>query len=507
MGKGVERVGVAVVHGIGEQRRFEHIDGQVRLIVGALRARPGAKVTVEILGAQSAAFFAEHDTWSAGPTARLVVNDPLSHKLLHIDFHEVWWGDINEPYSFVKQLRFWRWGLSVWTVPKKMASTLPTASSVRPPAVPRPEWRSIADRVWTRVRLFGVAFVAVIGAASIGILTFLAERVLNLRPPKLIRVFVNYVAGVKLYNQAKRYGAGFPPKPQDFLDTLEQPPRVSVRRRMIRTLMDMALGPLEGQVRQPYVRWYVLAHSMGSVVAFNGLMETAYAWPGYFTEQQWNELCGHGLAGAARTDWQPPQGETSPRRPVWVRSTDIAWRSKVFQRFHGLLTFGSPLEKFATLWPARVPISREPAFRAGTLWLNIYDPLDPVSGVLRAFDGGPPTCCPQPQNIGYAAGPVLLLNHLRYLNGPNNGLSLADGIAEWLITGNHDRITNNGGGRWFLPASSRHGVRTATAWIWWIIAVLVLAVAGGLVLPAAWQVLTDAIAVAGRYVTSWAAPT
>ncbi len=480
-----EQVGVVVVHGIGEQRRFEHIDGQVRSIVSALRARKDAKVTVEITGGESAAFHAEQDTWGAGPTVRVLVDDPLSGKLVYIHFHEVWWADVNEPYSLFKQLRFWRWALSVWLYPNKMGSTLPTAWAVRPPAIAgRPRWRTVVDNIWTRARLFGVAFVAVVGATSIGMLTFLAERVLNLRPPNIIRVFVNYLAGVKLYNQKKRFGVGFPAKQQDFLDTLDEPPRVSVRRRMIRAIMDMA--------EQPFDRWYVLAHSLGSVVAFNGLMETAYAWPGYFNEDRWARLRSRNLAGLARRGWsRPPLNEkVSPRRPVWAPNDEVAYRSRIFQKFHGLLTFGSPLEKFATIWPARVPISREPAFRPGTVWLNVYDPIDPVSGVLRAFDGGPPGCCPEPQNIGYASGPVLLLNHLWYLNGPNNANSLADGVAEWLINGNPGRISATAGGRWFTPSGLRHWKRSAGAWIWWIVAVPLLAILGGLVLPMAWNALT-----------------
>jgi hypothetical protein len=293
-----ERIGVVVVHGIGEQRRFEHLDWQVRCIVGALRARPNAKVTVEIAAAPAAAFHAEQDTWSGGPSVRVLVDDLWSGKLAHIYFHEVWRADINEPYSFSKQLRFWFWGLTAWVYPGKTGSILATASSVRPPRIARrPTWLALTHEVWTRVRLFGVGFVAVIGAASVGMLTFLAERVLNLRAPNAIRVFVNYVACVKLYNQQTRFGAGFPSKPRDFLDTIEEPPRVSIRRRMIRTIMVMAEGIQEREERFHYDRWYVLAHSLGSLVAFNGLMETAYAWPGYFDEKLWGDLCASGLAG------------------------------------------------------------------------------------------------------------------------------------------------------------------------------------------------------------------
>ena len=52
---------------------------------------------------------------------------------------------------------------------------------------------------------------------------------------------------------------------------------------------------------------------------------------------------------------RPPR--TMPRRPGWLAPTDIAYRSVIFKHLAGILTYGSPLEKFAGLWPALVPIS------------------------------------------------------------------------------------------------------------------------------------------------------
>jgi len=280
---------------------------------------------------------------------------------------------------------------------------------------------------------------------------------------------------VKLYNQKCRRGIGFPPKRQDFLDTLTDPPRVSVRRRMIRALATVAM--------EDYDRWYVLAHSLGTVVAFNGLMENAEAWPGYFDEETWSLMRKARLAGPARAGWVAPPGLGMPARPVWADPCSVAYRSHVFSKFHGLLTFGSPLEKFATLWPARVPVSCEPAFRPGTMWLNVYDPIDPVSGVLRSFNIVTADSCPTPVNIGYSAGPFLLLNHLQYLNAARRRPTLADGIAEWLVTGNPHLIRTESGEKWFAPYSRKHKARTGIAYFTWIAVVLVLGFAGGFVLP------------------------
>src|SRR5262249_34668276 len=160
-----------------------------------------------------------------------------------------------------------------------------------------------------------------------------------------------------------------------------------------------------------------LAHSLGSVVAFNGLMEIAYKWPGYFERATWEAArAAHPpFAGAARPEWPAPGRDPAPARPVWVAEDEVAYRSRIFHHLPRVLTFGSPLEKFAALWPFRVALALEPAFRDGTEWINVYDPMDPVSGVLRSFDRGGAHCCPAPRNVGYASGPVLLLSHLQYL--------------------------------------------------------------------------------------------
>lgn len=42
-GKPVERVGVILVHGIGEQRRFEHLESETRKIVAAILKNYGKR--------------------------------------------------------------------------------------------------------------------------------------------------------------------------------------------------------------------------------------------------------------------------------------------------------------------------------------------------------------------------------------------------------------------------------------------------------------------------------
>ena len=58
----VTNIGVILVHGIGEQRRFEHLDTQLRFLIRALHglkldpANPVDEVSVDIRPSSAAAF-------------------------------------------------------------------------------------------------------------------------------------------------------------------------------------------------------------------------------------------------------------------------------------------------------------------------------------------------------------------------------------------------------------------------------------------------------------------
>ena len=463
-----ESIGIIVVHGIGEQRRFEHLDWQGRDIIRAIKEQPGVEITVEIAASPAANFHAEQDTWDGGPSGPVQVFVRTNGQFTHcLHFHEVWWADVNERYSLAKQLRFWLWGLAVWSYPTGTGAKLHGTDAVTSPNVPGQ--RVILNRLWQRTRLFMVGVFFLVAAFPIGIGLLLIQRLLNLKTPDLLKTATNYVSGVKLFNQRSRFGPGFcfrPPN-EDFLDTLDEPPRVSVRRRIVRTIAVVA--------QADYDCWYIVAHSQGTVPALNGLMETPYAWPGYFDEATWRTFCAAGLGGPGNVP--AVVGATMPQRPVWARPNEVAYRGRIFQRFRGLLTLGSPIEKFATIWPARVPIARIPAFRENTVWINVFDPLDPVSGVMNGYDGHPTAVCPTPKNVGYAASLVLLLAHLRYVTWSGTGC-LADAVAKWLLTGNPDSIRTDGD-HCFEPGSRQAKRRTAVAWAWWLAVFVVLGIAGG----------------------------
>ena len=193
------------------------------------------------------------------------------------------------------------------------------------------------------------------------------------------------------------------------------------------------------------------------------------------------------LVGPAAQNFTPPTGATMPRRPAWVADDDIAYRSRLFSGCAGFLTYGCPLEKFAGLWPALVPISREPAFQANTQWINLYDPIDPISGRLAAFQQQPTSCCPHPQDVGYCASWWLLLAHIKYLTHRKPVPDAATATVRWLLTDNSsDYFSTQTGwrpGKWMGSSGTKQSGRTIIAWTGWFIAAGFLACAAAFVVP------------------------
>src|SRR5262245_48910255 len=107
-GKPIERVGVILVHGIGEQRRFEHLESETRKIVAAILKNYGNRrcdVTVTLTVAAGDSFLGNQSAWASGREAPLHAWVDLNERIVDIAFHEVWWADVNERLTFGKQLR------------------------------------------------------------------------------------------------------------------------------------------------------------------------------------------------------------------------------------------------------------------------------------------------------------------------------------------------------------------------------------------------------------------
>jgi hypothetical protein len=282
--------------------------------------------------------------------------------VVDVAFHEVWWADVNERLTLGKQVRFWLWGLSIAGVASYTETTLPGAQNLRHPA-------NLGKlTLLQRVRLFFVAISFGLSAFSIAIVNAILKR-LNFDPLLSTGTIVNYLSGVKLYSQQTRAGGG----PMDGPD---EPPRAAMRRRMVCAMVDAATTG--------YDRWYILAHSLGSIVAWNGIMEPEEGLPNYLDEVRWKRV--HATPGMAGRSQRLIQINCMmPNRPVWLGAREIIVRRVLFEKFCGILTYGCPLERFGALWPKMVPINPDHAFPPQAEWVNVYDPTDPVGTWISNF--------------------------------------------------------------------------------------------------------------------------
>jgi hypothetical protein len=183
---------------------------------------------------------------------------------------------------------------------------------------------------------------------------------------------------------------------------------------------------------------------------------------------------------------------------VWVQTDEVIYHNRVFDRFRGLLTYGSPLAKFAGIWPGIVQVSTEVTFQNDPVWINLYDPRDPVSGRLGRLLPGPLRFFPI--DLGYAAGPWLLLTHLQYLKQRADRVDAAEATLHWMLTDctgafpsplpslSGCAVTARGVygrhiGEWFQYRDGVWWARTAVAYFQWAAAAIILAFVGAVILP------------------------
>jgi hypothetical protein len=113
-----ERVGILLVHGIGEQRQFEHLLEVTRNMCRAMEAdRTQGTLETEIIlkTKPEGAYASNTQTWSAEKAPIILrVRNKLGF-VREFEFHEVWWADLAEPSTFTTLMDFWFWGTSLWS--------------------------------------------------------------------------------------------------------------------------------------------------------------------------------------------------------------------------------------------------------------------------------------------------------------------------------------------------------------------------------------------------------
>lgn len=402
----IEEVGLLLVHGIGEQKKLEHLRETGRELASYIAKTPGMR-RLSVLD----------ETTKEEP--RIVIEVTMKDsarsaaRQVRLNLHEVWWADLGISGGILTQIQFWLWGLGQWGAEavfegKRRSNTeqlmvLPKFAYQRS----RQQRPSFIRRLPTHLILFGAALLAFLTfftwSAAKRLIAFLSKK---LPDPSLIFLFLG---DVMIYERPVTPGHGTMEDP-------DLPIRTTIRRRVVSAITTMARGP--------YKRWYILAHSLGTVPAFNALQETEIALPNYLTKKEWDDL------PAALKTSTPFVADKStrdtdhmmPRRPPWLANTDGISRVALFERFQGFVTYGCPLDKFATLWPRIVPLNKQTAvFQPGCEWINLHEPTDPVAGCLDAFNAPPPD--PQeksprkqlpPQNFASRSLWVFLLSHIYY---------------------------------------------------------------------------------------------
>ncbi len=359
---GLKRVGILLVHGMGEQKWFQTLDQIATNFYQALKDQYGANACRQVLVKEEALYLADEAVWREAPVRLRWRQKNDEYEAI---FREVYWADLDEPENGLRFLRFVFWGLTVAAAKKyEQSKTLrpPSAYGMRPPTATG--W---LEGIRVRIELFVVSMTFLILLLSVGVIHWIIRRVLQIGVlGRVMRILYDYLGDIKLYQDEYLR--------RDRIETVGERSRVTIRTRMVAALARMAL---DSQIDE----YYIVAHSLGTVVAFNGLMETGAALPNYLTQEMWEAVRAAGLNEQLS---QPVGSPQMPERPLWLGPRDGINRSKFFAKLKGFLTLGSPLDKFAAVWPRTVPINCEPIPR-GIEWHNVADAQDIVGAELDLF--------------------------------------------------------------------------------------------------------------------------
>ena len=443
--KQTETIGILVVHGMGEQQPEEHLDTVAQYLVRAWQSKYGRSNVLELNSAHDRI---NESCSTEGGSRRtitiLVKSNCATYRETKIEFKEVYWADLDEdPQGSWNQLRhqiaFWCWAFSQWGRKRyKLNDTgLPGSKGM---CEPGPVGNG--TMLCSRSKLFGVGVAFLLLGMSWELLRFIVRRLRIVIGGS--GVLARYLGDVLLYTENRyRY------RPSNVKTT--DAPRDAIRRRMVGGLLEMSL--------KSYDRWYILAHSLGSVVAHNALMELAEALPNYLDREQWDrtQQYDHTCKGP-----ETENRKMRPARPPWLANDDAIKRATLFKNLKGFCTYGSPLDKFATLWPAVVPINCDTKPLAGCEWINVYDPMDPVGAELNLYDKSEQF---KPRNITYNASPMFLLAHNKYLKRYSTD-GFTTRLAQWVVEGECFDSTDSNR---FDGGKLRTLLRSALQLAWWIV--------------------------------------
>lgn len=402
------RVGLLFVHGMGEQKRFEHLlTSAADLAELMLQNDPGATMTTDDRTAGWKLPPGIVDPGGAVPLTMTLTGS--QGERTEFACREVWWADLGARSGLFDTIKFWLWALGQWGAPIYRlldAARTDEAGNAAITRLPRSvvgTWHEFVARVLLAL----VALCLLLVTLSWVLAKRVFAKLLGTAPtPTLI---VQYVGDVHTFEERASPG-------NTNLSDPGFPRRVAIRRRMVVEMVAMAASEVDA--------WHVVAHSLGTVLAYNGLTEIGHTLPNYLPKNQWQALNGD-FKIDTNCRLRPPSelAEMMPARPAWLQPDDVVNRQLLFAKLRGTLTYGSPLDKFATLWPRIVAtatdrVDEESPFPADCRWVNYYAPHDPVADHLDYFsDLTAASAVPAVQNTRTRPGWLFGIAHILYFSG------------------------------------------------------------------------------------------
>jgi hypothetical protein len=398
----LRRVGVLVIHGVGEQTRFEHLE---EIALNLAKAANGACVDMRY-GSQIERH-AEQQSWHESP---ITMRWKGENGWIEAQFREVYWADFGLGETVGGWLRLLWWiismpGARVFSAGDGQGQE---SSDLRFYELQAPDKAKPGARIAIRIYLWFVCSIAAPLVLFAKPVQILLARLISFDLP-LLRVLMHTLGNVMLYQDAKVF--------TDRLESFNEKRRTGIRRRMVDGLLRMATAGEKGELEA----FYIIGHSLGTVIAFNALMEDPAAIPNFLSREEWENL-----PNRLKSSKPPTPVDLIPPRPPWLKPGDCINRDVLLEKCAGFLTAGCPLDKFAALWPAIVPMSTQqmnPPIR----WVNVADGLDVVANQLHYFPVSPTP-----------AGGFMLENHWW-----GNAFSpLTAHTSYWKVKPGHTRLVN-----------------------------------------------------------------
>lgn len=418
------KVIVLVVHGVGEQRRFDQLEAIAANFYSALQNNDRNPVIQVHFGDQIAHCSLEQ-SWRETPVTIRWNHDSgkpnTPTACMEAKFREVHWADLDTELDFVGWWKFVGWSLSIAGV--RFFSK--TYTGVRAPCT-----LSWLRQLGVRAKLFLLSLFFLVLLGTVGLLDIVLKRLaIKIKIlERAYRLFFDYLGDIKLYQDWFRRG-------EARAELIGEKSRVAIRRRMARVLLRTASEALDDPGIDGF---YICSHSLGTVVSFNSLMELEAVLPDYLTEEEWTGLSDQ----LKKSVPQPPPAEhrDRPTRRPWLDPYKNGFagvdRAVLFEKCLGFITLGSPLDRFAAIWPAIVPIN-EQNVPSPVPWINVYDVQDPIAGGdLRLFEcavgGSDIGGLSPPTNVAWPDCSWFFKAHNSYWKVTPGKERLMDAIARWV---------------------------------------------------------------------------